>query len=151
TTSFAQGTKSLSFGLPDSNSPIIDMGYFLQTDGELRLELFLDFIFSQGGATSNSAYNFGAGLAYRAYFHRVGQIAPFLQPSFSVQRVAGTPTTSGSARLRFGVGLGAEYVFAPQFSVDGVLSLSLDVSNLGGDGKVGAALSTSTSQLFAKA
>jgi hypothetical protein len=149
-TSFAQGTKSLSFGLPNSSTAAIGLGYFLQTDGELRLDVFFEFVFSR--PVGNSSQDFGASVAYRAYFHRIGQVAPFLEPSFSVARVSpALATGSYSASLGFGVAFGAEYLFASQFSVGGKIGIAFDLTNLDGTGNVGSSLSTATSQLFAKA
>jgi hypothetical protein len=145
------GTMALSFSLPTSGVPTVGFQYFIVPNGALDVALGLGFIFNRpgGGTTADVS----AGIGYRAYLGRTGNLVPFVEPMVGFSRMeATTPLGNALVNVMVAGGFGVEYFFTNQFTIGGEIALGLNVATTGGGSVANQAfvtLNTNTSNLFA--
>jgi outer membrane protein W len=141
-----QGSMGVEFMLPGGTpAPTVGLTYFINDNMALRTDFGLNAQITPSGVP----VLFSLGVGVRLYQFKRDSVVVFLQPSFTLARVAGAPDATVS--LIFAGGAGVQYFFTNRFSVGGILGLAFSINNLGGPAGSSAIvnLSTGTTGLFA--
>ena len=134
--SVGKGNFGLTFGVRAGGGTAAGASYFVIQNGAIVADIDLSVPFAAGAGLT-----IGIDLGYRHYLLRERSPALFLQPGLSLNRNmaaaggggggGGGGAGGGGAAVAVSAnfGVGAEYFFAPRFSVGGVLLLSLAFGN----------------------